>query len=177
MKNKEYRIPFAGLKQGKHKFEFELDKTFFDSFDYYEFNEVALNLTVVLNRMSTVLEFEMEAIGTVNVNCDLTNEPFDQEIEANLELLVKFGEKFNDDDDEILIIPHGEHQVNIAQYVYEMIVLAVPLKRIHPGVLDGTMTSEALKKLEELQPKESKEKNEDNIDPRWDALKNLLTDK
>lgn len=177
MKNKEYRIPFAGLKQGKHKFEFELDKTFFDSFDYYEFNEVALNLTVVLNRMSTVLEFEMEAVGTVNVNCDLTNEPFDQEIEANLELLVKFGEKFNDDDDEILIIPHGEHQVNIAQYVYEMIVLAVPLKRIHPGVLDGTMTSEALKKLEELQPKESKEKNEDNIDPRWDALKNLLTDK
>ncbi|MGB5357314.1 MAG: DUF177 domain-containing protein, partial [Eudoraea sp.] len=161
----------------KHKFEFELDKTFFDSFDYFEFNEVALNLTVVLNRMSTVLEFEMEAIGTVNVNCDLTNEPFDQEIEANLELLVKFGEKFNDDDDEILIIPHGEHQVNIAQYVYEMIVLAVPLKRIHPGVLDGTMTSEALKKLEELQPKESKEKNEDNIDPRWDALKNLLTDK
>jgi uncharacterized metal-binding protein YceD (DUF177 family) len=127
--------------------------------------------------MSTVLEFEMEAVGTVNVNCDLTNEPFDQEIEANLELLVKFGEKFNDDDDEILIIPHGEHQVNIAQYVYEMIVLAVPLKRIHPGVLDGTMTSEALKKLEELQPKESKEKNEDNIDPRWDALKNLLTDK
>ena len=177
MKNKEYRIPFAGLKQGKHKFEFELDKTFFDSFDYYEFNEVALNLTVVLNRMSTVLEFEMEAVGTVNVNCDLTNEPFDQELEANLELLVKFGEKFNDDDDEILIIPHGEHQVNIAQYVYEMIVLAVPLKRIHPGVLDGTMTSEALKKLEELQPKESKEKNEDNIDPRWDALKNLLTDK
>ncbi len=177
MKNKEYRIPFAGLKQGKHKFEFELDKTFFDSFDYYEFNEVALNLTVVLNRMSTVLEFEMEAVGTVNVNCDLTNEPFDQEIEANLELLVKFGEKFNDDDDEILIIPHGEHQVNIAQYVYEMIVLAVPLKRIHPGVLDGTMTSEALKKLEELQPKESKEKNKDNIDPRWDALKNLLTDK
>ena len=177
MKNKEYRIPFAGLKQGKHRFEFNLDKTFFDSFDYSEFNEVALNLTVILNRMSTVLELEMEAEGIININCDLTNEPYDQQIEASLELLVKFGDKFNDDDDEILIIPHGEHQVNIAQYVYEMIVLAVPSKRIHPGVLDGTLDSSALERLEELRPKESKQKNKDNIDPRWDALKNLLTDK
>lgn len=177
MENKEYRIPFAGLKQGKHKFEFDLDKTFFESFDYNEFNDVTLKLGVVLNRMSTVLEFEMTATGLVNVNCDLTNEPYDQPLEADLELLVKFGQEYNDDDDEILIIPHGEHQVNIAQYVYEMIVLAVPSKLIHPGVTDGTLDSKALEKLEELQPKENEQKNKDNIDPRWDALKNLLTDK
>ena len=57
-----------------------------------------------------------------------------------------------------------------------MLVLAVPAKRIHPGVLDGTLKSEAIKKLEELQPKEDKDNTED-IDPRWDALKKLLTDK
>ena len=71
---------------------------------------------------------------------------------------------YNDDDDEILIIPHREHQVNIGQYVYEMIVLSVPSKRIHPGVLDGTLKSEALKRLEELQPKENKkDKNKINV--------------
>ena len=48
-------------------------------------------------------------------------------------------------------------KLNLAQYVYEMIVLAVPHKRIHPGVLDGSLDSEALKKLEELQPKERKD--------------------
>jgi uncharacterized metal-binding protein YceD (DUF177 family) len=60
-----------------------------------------------------------------------------------------------------------------------MIVLSVPHKRIHPGVKDGTLETEALKKLKELQVKEVKKevKKEDDIDPRWDKLKQLLTDK
>ena len=56
-----------------------------------------------------------------------------------------------------------------------MIVLAVPNKRVHPKVLDGTMESEALKKLKELQIK--KVKAVENTDPRWDKLKNLITEK
>ncbi len=176
MVQKEFNIPFSGLKQGKHNFEYKIDNAFFDSFGYDEFNSAKIVLNVALNKLSTILEFEMEAMGTVNVDCDLTSEPYDQPVSAALELVVKFGDEFNDDDDDILIVPHGAHQVNIAQYIYEMLVLAVPLKRIHPGVLDGSLQSEALKKLEELQPKETKEQTKEN-DPRWDELKKLLTDK
>jgi uncharacterized metal-binding protein YceD (DUF177 family) len=175
-KYKEFSIPFSGLKQGKHQFEFKVDNSFFESFGYREFNDAAIEFVLVLNRMSTMLELEFQASGTVNVNCDLTNEPYDQPIEGAMELVVKFGEEYNDEDDEILILPHGEHQINIAQLVYEMLVLAVPQKRVHPGVLDGSLESEALKRLDELQPKDTK-KDQDKTDPRWDALKNLLTDK
>ncbi len=175
MKNKEYDIPFAGLKQGKHEFKYSIDNTFFKSFEYSEYNDAAIGLEVTMDRMSTMLELHFEAAGTVNLNCDLTSEAFDQEIEASLDLVVKFGEDYNDEDDEILVIPHGEHQINIAQYVYEMLVLAVPAKRIHPGVLDGTLQSEVLEKLEELKPTESR-RHKEETDPRWDALKNLKTD-
>ncbi len=176
MKKKEFSVPFSGLKQGKHEFKYVVNKEFFESFGYTEFNDANVNLQVLLNKMSTMLEFELQAEGTINVDCDLTSEPYDQQINSDLELVVKFGEEFNDDDDEILIIPHGEHQVNIAQYVYEMLVLAVPQKRIHPGVEDGTLDSEVLKRLEDLQPKEKKE-NKEETDPRWDVLKKLITDK
>jgi uncharacterized metal-binding protein YceD (DUF177 family) len=176
MMHKEFDIPFLGLKLGQHSFEYQINNKFFESFDYHEFNEASITVAVVLNKMSTVMELEMNAHGTVNLACDLTNEPFDQDITAALALVVKFGDEFNDEDDEILVIPHGEHQINIAQYLYEMLVLAVPPKRIHPGVINGTLESEALKKLEELQPKETK-KDKDTTDPRWDALKDLLTDK
>lgn len=176
MKQKEFAIPFTGLRQGKHDFEYTIDNQFFESFGYDEFNGANIFLKVSLKKMSTMLELEMEAQGTVNVDCDLTSEPYDQPISSELELVVKFGEEYNDEDDEILVIPHGEHQINIAQYVYEMLVLAVPQKRIHPGVLNGTLQSEALKKLEELQPKETKKDIEES-DPRWDELKKLLTDK
>lgn len=176
MQHKEFIIPFSGLKQGKHEFEYTIENKFFESFEYDEFNGANIKLDVTLNKMSTMMELEMKARGTVNVNCDLTSEPYDQKIKADLELVVKFGDEYNNDNDEILIIPHGEYQINIAQYVYEMLVLAVPLKKVHPGVLDGSLKSEVLDKLEELQPKDTKENKED-IDPRWDALKKLLTDK
>jgi uncharacterized metal-binding protein YceD (DUF177 family) len=118
----------------------------------------------------------MHAKGTVNVACDISNEPYDQPVEGSLKLVIKFGDAYSDEDDEILVLPHGEHQFNIAQYVYEMIVLSVPSKRVHPGVLDGSLQSEMLRKLQELQPKETGNKTE-KTDPRWDALRNLLTDK
>lgn len=176
MKLKEFSIPFSGLKQGKHSFEYNIDNKFFEAFEYDEFNSANIQIEVLLNKTSTMLELEMKAEGTVNVFCDISSEAYDQDIDSTLELVVKFGDEYNDENEEILIIPHGDYQVNVSQYLYEMLVLAVPSKRIHPGVLDGTLRSKAVDKLEELQPKEEKENKED-IDPRWDALKKLITDK
>ncbi|MGB5554395.1 MAG: DUF177 domain-containing protein [Flavobacteriaceae bacterium] len=175
MKHKEYSIPFSGLKQGKHRFEYVIEKKFFESFEYDEFNDAHIGVQVILNKTSTMLELEFYAKGSVNVDCDITSEPFEQPITTDLKLVVKFGDDFNDEDDELLVLPHGEHQVNIAQYVYEMLVLAVPQKRVHPGIEDGTLKSKVLDKLRELQPKEKKDNKNEN-DPRWDALKKLITE-
>ena len=176
MKQKEFLIPFSGLKLGKHEFEYEVDNAFFESFEYQEFNGAKIKVVAVLDKLSTMMELKLNAQGAVNVGCDLTGEPFDQQIDSELHLVIKFGEEYNDENDEVLIIQHGEHQIDIAQYVYEMLVLAVPQKRVHPGVLDGTLESDILDKLEELQPGEEKKESE-KTDPRWDGLKKLLTDK
>ena len=77
----------------------------------------------------------------------------------------------------MLILPHGEFQVDVSQYIYEMIVLSVPAKRIHHGVKDGTLGTETIEKLEALSPKKEIEQEKDEIDPRWAELKKLLTDK
>ena len=124
-----------------------------------------------------MLEFTLNFSGTVNVNCDVTNEPYDQQINGDYHFVVKFGEVYNDENEDILILPHGAHEVNIQQYIYESIVLAVPAKRVHPGVEDGSLKSEILDKLEELTPDGSEDSENSETDPRWDNLKKLLTDK
>ena len=174
-KLKVFEIPFSGLKQGKHQFKFEVENSFFEAFGYSEFHEANLTVDIDLDKKSSLLELDFAAKGKVNILCDLSGEPYDQPLEGKLSLVVKFGDEFNDENDEILILPHGEHQVNVSQYIYEMIILSVPAKRIHPGILDGSLQSDAVKKLEELQPKTSN--NNDETDPRWDTLKKLLTDK
>ena len=100
------------------------------------------------------------------------------DIKGKIDVVVQFGDTFNDENEELLILPHGEHQVDVSQYMYEMIVLSIPLKRIHPGVKDGTLKSEAIEKLEQLKVKAKKEETKkEETDPRWDQLKKLLTDK
>lgn len=176
---KAYTIPFVGLKLGKHHFDYKIDNTFFLEFEYTEFNDVSIDVNVLLEKKTTFLELTFKAKGTVNVNCDLTNEAYDQKVEDQFKLVVKFGDAYNDDNEEILIVPHGEYEINVAQYIYELIVLAIPVKKVHPGVKDGTLKSDILSKLEELSPEMgiNNNKEEEDIDPRWDKLKKLLTDK
>ena len=173
----EFLIPFIGLKLGKHNFEFNITKTFFENFDYDEFESVDIKVKIVLEKKNTMLEVALKHSGTIHVPCDVTNEDFDLPVKGNLNLIVRFGEEFNNENEELLILPIGEHQLDIAQYVYEMIVLSIPLKKVHPGIADGTLQSKALEKLNEIKVKETTTVEKDNIDPRWDKLKKLLTDK
>ncbi|MFY0712193.1 DUF177 domain-containing protein [Seonamhaeicola sp. NFXS20] len=174
---KDFIIQFVGLKIGKHHFEYKIEQAFFDYFEYKEFNNVNVDVNVQLEKKSTLLELKFNASGFVNVNCDITNEPYNQAIENEFELVVKFGEEYNDEYVDILIVPHGTFEISLQQYIYELIVLAVPIKRVHPGVEDGTLNSDILEKLEELSPKLNEEKKKDEeIDPRWNTLKKLLTD-
>lgn len=174
---KEFTIPFVGLKVGEHTYNFDINNTFFEHFEYDEFNDAKIHLDVLLNKKTTLLEFTLSFSGSVNVNCDTTNEPFNQAIKGEYHFVVNFGEELNNENEDLLILPHGSHEVNIQQYIYESIVLAVPTRRIHPGVEDGTLKSEILEKLEELSPKQDQESEENTTDPRWDDLKKLLTDK
>jgi len=175
---KEFTIPFVGLKIGKHHFEYNVEQTFFDHFKYEDFNDVNINVHLELEKKATLLELHFKVSGWVNVNCDLTNEPYNQTIENEFDLVVNFGEEYNDEHIDILIVPHGTYEINIQQYIYELIILAVPIKRLHPGVENGTLDSEILEKLEELSPKLKDKKNEEEeTDPRWNTLKKLLTDK
>jgi uncharacterized metal-binding protein YceD (DUF177 family) len=173
----EFLIPFIGLKLGKHQFEYQINKAFFDEYEYDDFEDCAILATVVLDKKNTMLELHFKHKGTVNVPCDVTGENFDLTVKGKLDLVVQFGDSYNDDNEELLILPSSEHQIDISQYIYEMIVLSIPTKRIHPGVIDGSLESERIEKLEELSVKEKKEENKENTDPRWDKLKQLLTDK
>jgi uncharacterized metal-binding protein YceD (DUF177 family) len=167
---KQYLIPFVGLKLGKHYFEYEINKAFFELFDYHEFENSNIKVNLILDKKTTFLELNFKHSGIITVPCDLTNEDFDLPIQGNLKLIVRFGDVYNDDNEELLILPFGEFQINVAQYIYEMIVLSIPLKRINKA---NEKEQVALKKADAIDLK-----IENTItDPRWDQLKKLITDK
>ena len=168
-KLRNYDIVFSGLKNGKHTFRFEIDKAFFQLFDTeQEFTDPKILVEVLMEKHTTFLELWIRTSGTVNLICDLSNENFDHHIENEIKVLVKFGEEFDDSDEDVITIPKTDHAFNAAQLIYEDVILSVPMKKISPNISD-----EDLKILEKFLPKEEVVEEEPESDPRWDALKNL----
>jgi uncharacterized metal-binding protein YceD (DUF177 family) len=174
-KLREYDIKFTGLKNGKHRFTYQIDKDFLDHFPYNEADDCDVQVDVELNKSDTMLEFSVKSKGTVNVPCDISNEMYDQEIEGDLDFIVKFGDQFNDEREDLIIIPYGEHTYNVAQQIYEDIILNIPLKKIHPDIKSGKKKAKAQEYI--INEEENKKENKEQYDPRWEALKKLLTDK
>lgn len=167
-----FLIPFVGLKDGIHRFDFKVCNKFFEGFDFLDFQNTQIHVDLVFEKKITLLELNFIGKGYVTVPCDITTEPFDLPIDTTFTLVVKFGSVENLDDDEILILPHGAHEIQVAQYIYEMIVLSIPQKKVHPGIAEGTIKSEILEKLKDLEPQENP--LSEDTDPRWDKLKDLL---
>lgn len=168
----QFVINFAGLKLGVHEFKFDLDNSFFEHFDYNDFNSCNISTKILLNKKSNLLELNFCSKGSINLNCHVSNEPFDFPQKNEMNLVVKFSSEKICDNEEFLILPNGVSQINVSHYLYEMIILSLPIKITHPGVEDGTLKSKTLTMLRDYENNVGKTENK--IDPRWDKLKDLI---
>ena len=170
---KEFEISFKGLRLGKHQFSYQIDNKFFEFFDFQDFEKSDIKIDINFEKKENMFNLNFESKGVVTVLCDVSAEPFELEVGGALKLIVKFGDTYNDDNDEILYIPHNSYLLDVSQFIYEMIVLSLPIRKIHPGIEDGSLKSEALERLRKFENKEE----EKEIDPRWAKLKELKTNK
>ena len=166
-----YLIKFSGLKEGIHLFNYELGNKFFKNFDYYDFLDAKLFAKLELEKQSTLLNLKISFNGEIEVQCDVSMESFNLDLETEHAVVVKFKDDIISTDDKVIFMPAGSHSIDVSHLIYESIILAVPQKKVHPGVENGSLKSEIVEKLEALKPKKNfKEKT----DPRWDKLKDLL---
>ena len=171
---REYVIQFAGLGLGIHEFEFEVKDKFFANFEGSAIDNGKFKIDLELNKQTNMLVLKFFIKGTTHVECDRCSDMFDLKVTGEQQLIVKLGEEDFGDNDEIIALPFGESEIDVSRYIYEFIVLSLPLRRLHPDVKGKTTCNkEVLKKLEEIALKEEEEKK---IDPRWEKLKGIKFD-
>jgi uncharacterized metal-binding protein YceD (DUF177 family) len=174
MKLRDFNIVFSGLKLGIHHFNYQLDQKFFDLFDFTEMEEPNLTIDLQFLKKDNMLELDFTLNGSFTATCDVTGEPFNLPLSDTFHLLIKFGLEYNNENEEVLILSFGTYEVNIAHHLYELAVLSIPSKRVHPDVENGTMNNEILDKYRVGKEPEEGDKKENETDPRWDKLKDLL---
>jgi uncharacterized protein len=165
-----YSIPLAGLREGRYTYDFNLGDDFFEAFEESEIKKGALRAEVTLDKRGTLLELKILINGVAEVMCDRCLEFFPLTISSFNRLIIKQGEEWDDSDPEMITMPTDEYHIDLGQYFYEYIHLALPIQRIHPADENGRSTCdpEMLKKIQEHVIDDKK-----STDPRWDGLKKL----
>lgn len=183
-----YNIPLRGLSEGKHEFEYSLDKGFFSLIDdgTADIKKGNLKVAVSLKRTSVAFELNFAILGNVNVPCDRCLDDISMDVDTKNKLIVKFGKEYSEENDEIVIIPEEDGEINIAWFLYEFIVLSLPTKKVHPA---GTCNKAMSTKLNKHRAKSTDDGSEEEADEdmsldddssftdsRWDTLKDVAVD-
>ena len=169
----KYNVDLKGLKVASLNLEFDLDNTFFGDIDGEEFQKGTVKAVVTVKKNRDLFDFSFALTGTVIVPCDRCLDDLEVDVDTENTLRVKLGEEYADDGD-IVIVPEQDGDLNIAWYLYEFIVLALPMKRVHaPGKCNNEMTGKLKKHSAD---NEDTDNEEQGIDPRWESLKNIQID-
>ena len=169
---KQYVIPYVGLKQGNHEFDFEIGKAFFDCFEGAEIGEGQLKVHCTLEKQERMMIWDFKIDGTLRVHCDRCLEELDYPVSGEDQLIVKFGEDVDDEADDVIYISEKEYEIDLSQHIYDFIILKIPYKMVHGNDEKGNSLCNptVVELINKHKPAEAN-------DPRWDALKNLdLTD-
>ena len=171
---KQYTVPFSGLKLGKHHFTFEVDKAFFDEFEYSLVKSGELHVELDLDKQETMMILDFKIKGSVNLTCDRCLGEYPQQMLAEDRLIAKFSEdkELEDDTEEVVVLTKNDVEIDLSGFIYEMITLAVPYINVceNSGGL-ATCDEEMIAKLKELSVNE--EDGTEKTDPRWEALRNI----
>jgi len=170
----QYSIPFSGLKEGSHLFDFSVDDRFFAEFEESEIKKGSLLIQVKLEKRSTYLRLTFGIKGEVELICDRCLDPYSQSIKSSYPMLVKFSETETDDGDEVIYLHPGAHEVLVTTLIYEFIALSIPIRHLHPEVKKGNSLCN-IDMLNKLNEYKSADLAEDSpIDPRWNDLKKII---
>jgi len=164
-----FEIPFVGLKIGKYEYEFEIDKSFFEKFPNSLIEEGELVGVLELEKKETMLIAEFSVAGFVTVNCARCNEEMEEYLEGDLTIYYKFGTEEEEDENLIVLSPDA-YLIDVSQPLYELITVSLPSRTVHD---EGECDEEIVKLLEQHQQQVNETKSDNDIDPRWAALKNL----
>ncbi len=133
----EYIIPFSSYSNGLHEFEFELVDAFFGEFPESGIQQADVTVKVEMIRQERQLEFHFELEGKVLLPCDRCLEEYEQPIEGEFDLYGKFGYGNNEDELEVVWIAPEAGQIDLSQYLYEFVVLSLPMRKVHPDLPGG----------------------------------------
>lgn len=170
---REFEIAFVGLKPGIHEYSYEINDRFFEAFQQQDFTQCKAHIKLTLDKKNSFILMKFELGGSLEVTCDRCNNNLPLELWDEFNITVKMVEEpelmnEQEDDPDVYYINRNESHLDVANWIYEFINLAIPMQKTCDfekmnGPYCNKAALDVLKKLET--------KNEDDSsNPIWKGL-------
>ncbi|NJM26534.1 MAG: DUF177 domain-containing protein [Bacteroidia bacterium] len=169
---KAYSVNIIGLSNKVHHFDYEVGDRFFSEFDAGLITKGQFQVNVALNKHETFIEVDFGITGHATLTCDRSLDEFDHPIKVNRKVIFKYGDETREITDDVMMIDRGTVSLDLSQYIYEFIGLALPMKKLHPRFSEDENGEDEIMYSSSTQSEESTTP-EEPVDPRWEKLKKL----
>lgn len=187
-----FKLPLKSLGHGEHEFDYKLDRQFFANMENTDVRDADLDVHLTVGYTRDVYDLNFHITGTVTLLCDRCLDDLVIPIDTVYHIMVQYGDDYNDESDDLLVIPDSDNTLNVSYMIYDTVVLAIPIKHVHaPGKCNRQMSA-LLKKHRAVGSDEDAELQDELLDsiddaadaadsgapadPRWDALRGLGSD-
>ena len=167
---KEYLIPYKGLEEGEYEYKYLVGESFFEVFSNDDIQGAKLTVLAILNKKSTHIEINFSINGTLTLECGRCLDAYENGISIKQSIYIKFGDEYIEEDENLYILPEADNDIDLSKFINELIVVALPMRRVHPDDEDGNPTclSSILNYIENINNEGSR-----ITDPRWNELNKL----
>jgi uncharacterized metal-binding protein YceD (DUF177 family) len=175
-----YDINIVGLDNKRYEYDFASDDTFFAALDQDLIGKGNVQTHLILEKSETMIRLIFQINGTVEQTCDRCLDEYDEPVDTEQTMILKFGDHNEELSDEIELIERSTATINVARYIFEFISLALPMKRLHPRFRDeedqdddDELNGRVIYRSDQPTEDEAEDSKPDKVDPRWDALRKL----
>lgn len=186
-----FKVPLKQLSEGKHEFEYHLDKEFFTNMESTDIHRADVKVVLTVDYHNGLYRMSFDCKGTIVVLCDRCLDDLELPVDTVYDITVKYGDHYDDQSDDLLEIPESDNFLNVAYIIYDTVSLQVPIKHVHPLGKCNRKMSALLKRhsagrgpqdsedialeedlIDEMDQMDDLDAGQDT-DPRWDALKDI----
>ena len=163
---RNYHIRLSGIKDGKHNYNFNIEKEFFESFKGTSIKDGRFNVHITLSKKIKHQQLFLKIDGNIfNMSCDMCGEKLTVPISSSFSMLIKESNTNEIHTDKVYFILPNQYELDASQLIYESIVFSIPSKISH------VKRNECNKTVIELTQKYSKKRIRQ--DPRWELLNKI----
>ena len=162
-----YTIYFMSLPQGVSTVDFVVDEAFLQSRPTFDLSGGPVVCSTRIDRVGDTFDLLLTLSGVVETHCDRCLAPLSMHIDISQRLVIKLGEQYEEVSDEEIIISYSSPSLDCADLLYDLIILSLPISRVHP---DGECVEDMQMILDRLTLDGAEH---DGSDGRWDSLRAL----